>query len=154
MRWADLGSSDAAGSGRVMIWKAAIDNILNGTPSDQVFGHGFDGMLDLIYTSIGVRLHTHNDVFDMLLVGGLFGLLILALVFSGLVTQLQAHPKSPEFAVAVGILIVLCCQGFFTGQMFLPDVMAYYLLSITTVLSFETGGLGEARRFARAGRRT
>lgn len=154
MRWADVGSSDAAGSGRVMIWKAAIDNILSGTPSDQVFGHGFDGMLDLIYASIGVRLHTHNDVFDMLLVGGLFGLLILALVFSGLVTQLQAHPKSPEFAVAVGILIVLCCQGFFTGQMFLPDVMAYYLLSITTVLAFETGGSGEARRFARAGRRT
>ncbi len=142
-RWSDLGSSEWAGSGRVMIWRAAVENILNGSASDQVFGHGFEGMLDLIYTSIGVRLHTHNDVFDMVLVGGLFGLLILGLVFSGIVTQLQAHPKSPEFAVAVGILTVLCCQGFFTGQMFLPDVMAYYLLSITTVLAFDRGANGQ-----------
>ena len=140
LRWADLRSSDAAGSGRVMLWRAAVDNILDGAASNQVFGRGFEGMLDLIYTSVGVRIHTHNDVLDMLMMGGLFGLLVLGLVFSGIVTQLQAHPKSPEFAVSVGILIVLCCQGFFTGQMFLPDVMAYYLLCITTVLAFEGGG--------------
>ncbi len=149
-RWSDLGSSDWAGSGRVMIWKAAVDNILDGNASAQVFGHGFDGMLDLIYNAIGVRLHTHNDVFDMLLVGGLFGVLILGLVFSGIVTQLQARPKSPEFAVAMGIFVVLCCQGFFTGQMFLPDVMAYYLLAITTVLAFETRGPAEVKPFVPA----
>ena len=46
MRWADVRSSDLAGSGRVMIWRAAVENILDGTPSHQVFGHGFDGMLN------------------------------------------------------------------------------------------------------------
>jgi O-antigen ligase len=93
-------------------------------------------MLDMVYASLGVVVHTHNDLLDMLVIGGVLGLIVLGLIFSGIVVQIRsAKPASPEFAVAVAILVVLGCQAFFTGQLFLPDVMSFYLLAITAVLA-------------------
>ena len=90
----------------------------------------------MVYESLGVAVHTHNDVLDMLVIGGVLGLIILGLVFAGIVVQIRAaRSASPEFAVAVAILLVLGCQAFFTGQLFLPDIMTFYLLGITAVLA-------------------
>ena len=90
----------------------------------------------MVYASLGVVVHTHNDLLDMLVIGGVLGLTVLGLIFTGIVAQIRAaRPASPEFAVGVAILLVLGCQSFFTGQLFLPDVMSFYLLSITAVLA-------------------
>ncbi len=136
MRWADLDDPEKAGSGRLLLWTAAARSFMNGSPVEQLFGRGFQGMLDMVYASLGVVLHTHNDLLDMLVIGGVLGLIVLGLVFTGIVVQIRsARPASPEFAVAVAILVVLGCQAFFTGQLFLPDVMSFYLLAITAVLA-------------------
>jgi hypothetical protein len=135
-RWADLDDPEKAGSGRLLLWTAAGRSFLNGSPVEQLFGRGFQGMLDMVYASLGVVVHTHNDLLDMLVIGGVLGLIVLGLIFTGIVVQIRsAKPASPEFAVAVAILVVLGCQAFFTGQLFLPDVMSFYLLAITAVLA-------------------
>jgi O-antigen ligase len=136
MRWADLDDPEKAGSGRLLLWTAAVSSFLNGSPVQQLCGRGFQGMLDMVYASLGVVLHTHSDLLDMLVIGGVLGLIVLGLMFIGIVVQIRAsRPASPEFAVAVAILLVLGCQAFLTGQLFLPDVMSFYLLAITAVLA-------------------
>jgi len=134
-RWADLEDPEKAGSGRLLLWTAAARSFLNGSPSEQLFGRGFQGMLDMVYASLGVVMHTHNDLLDMLVIGGVLGIIVLGLVFAGIVVQIRSvSSESPEFAVAVAIFLVLGCQAFFTGQLFLPDVMTFYLLAITAAL--------------------
>ncbi|MEO8128926.1 MAG: O-antigen ligase family protein [Bryobacteraceae bacterium] len=135
-RWADLSDPEKAGSGRLLLWAAGARGLVNGSLSEQLFGRGFQGMLDMVYASLGVAIHTHNDLLDMLVIGGVLGLIVLGLIFAGLVIQVRAaKPASPEFAVGVAILLVLGSQAFLTGQMFLPDVMTFYLLAITAVLA-------------------
>jgi O-antigen ligase len=137
IRWADLDDPQKAGSGRLLLWTAAAGSFLNGSAAHQLFGRGFQGMLDMVYASLGVIMHTHNDLLDMLVIGGVLGLIVLGLIFAGIVVQIRSAPAaSPEFAVAVAILLVLGCQAFFTGQLFLPDVMSFYLLAITAVLAY------------------
>jgi len=133
-RWADLDDPDKAGSGRLVLWTAAGRGFLSASPLEKLLGRGFQGMIDMVYASLGVAIHTHNDLLDMLVVGGVLGVIVLVLMFAGLVVQIRAaRSSSPEFAVAVAILLVLGCQAFFTGQLFLPDVMTFYLLAITAV---------------------
>jgi len=133
-RWADLDDPDKAGSGRLQLWSVAARSFINGSLGEKLFGRGFQGMLDMVYASLGIAIHTHNDLLDMLVVGGVLGVIVLGLMFAGLVVQIRAaRSSSPEFAVAVAILLVLGCQAFFTGQLFLPDVMTFYLLAITAV---------------------
>jgi O-antigen ligase len=149
-RWADLDDPEKAGSGRLLLWTAAARSFLNGNPIEQLLGRGFQGMLDMVYASLGVVVHTHNDLLDMLVIGGVLGLIVLSLIFAGIVVQIRsARPASPEFAVAVAILLVLGCQSFFTGQLFLPDVMSFYLLAITAVLGCAREPGTDRRTFVR-----
>jgi O-Antigen ligase len=135
-RWSDLQNPETAGSGRLVLWNAAFQRFYEGSPSEQLIGCGFQSMYELTYSLVGVSIHTHNDVVDMLFVGGIIGLLALALVYAGVVVQIRSsHISAPEAATAVAILVVLLYQGFFTGQLLLPDVMANYFLGITAVMA-------------------
>lgn len=139
LRWSDLKQPSYAGSGRLILWHAASERFLNGSATDQVFGIGYAGMLDLTERATGVRLHTHSDPLDLLLIGGIVGLIMLGLVLGGIVHQIRRVPfRSPEFAVAVAMFLVMLAQGCLTGQVFLPDVMTYYLLALTAVLALGT----------------
>ena len=139
-RWSDLEQPGYAGSGRLILWSAAWDRYLEGTATEQVFGIGYGGMLDLTERAAGARLHTHNDVLDLLLVGGMVGIVFLMAVLAGIVWQIRRVPfRAPEFALAVAVLTVLLVQGGLTGQIFLPDVMAYYLLAISAIATLGAG---------------
>lgn len=135
-RWSDLQNPEKAGSGRLVLWSAALERFYEGSPSEQLIGNGFQSMYEFTYGLVGAAIHTHNDVVDMLFVGGVVGLLALALVYAGVVVQIRSSAiRSPEAATAVAVLVVLMYQGFFTGQLLLPDVMANYFLAITAVLA-------------------
>lgn len=135
-RWSDVQNLETAGSGRLILWNAALERFYNDSLLGQFIGSGFQNMYELTYSVVGTPLHTHSDIFDMLVVGGVVGLVALALVYVGIVVQIRsARISAPESAAAVAILLVLLCQGFFTGQLLLPDVMANYFLGITAVLA-------------------
>lgn len=146
-RWSDLQQPGYAGSGRLILWQAAVQRFLDGSATEQVFGIGYSGMLDLTERATGLRLHTHNDPMDLLLMGGMAGMVVLAVVLGGIAWQIRRIPyRSPEFAVAIAVLIVLLVQGCLTGQIFLPDVMVYYLLALTAVNAIGAGMGGSVRR--------
>jgi len=134
-RWSDLNDPNRAGSGRLVLWAVAAESFNEATLSEQWAGRGYVGMGEFIDSQIGNRIHTHNDVLDMLVMGGVVGIVCLLLVFSALVAPIVRAPiGSPEFAAAVAILLALVCQAIFTGQMFIPDVMTYYVVGTTALL--------------------
>jgi O-antigen ligase len=93
-------------------------------------------MVEAMYVAVGLQLHTHNDLLDMLGVGGVFGIVALGILIGGLMVQIRTVPiAAPEAALAVALLLVLWCQGFFTGQIFMPDIMTFYLLGISCAVA-------------------
>jgi len=133
-RWSDVNNPNRAGSGRLHIWAAAAESFGEADLSEQLAGRGFQGMLEFIGSRIGNRIHTHNDMLDMLVTGGVIGVVFLLLVFAALLAQILRTPvRSPEFAVAFSILLALSSQAIFTGQLFMPDVMSYYVVGITAL---------------------
>jgi hypothetical protein len=135
-RWSDIENTNSAGSGRLLLWRVSVEEFLTATATEQLFGRGVQGMVDMMYNSVGAPLSSHNDVMEMLVIGGVAGVFVVGLILAGLIIQIRpARLASPEFATAVAILLTCCCQMFFTGQLGLPDVMTFYLLGITAVLA-------------------
>lgn len=138
-RWSDVGNPDRAGSGRLVLWKAALNSFAEGDTTQQLIGRGYTGMVEAMYGAVGLLLHTHNDLLDMLGVGGLLGIAALVILTAGMIVQIRAVPiAAPGAALAVALLLVLWCHGFFTGQIFMPDIVTFYLLGISCALAHAT----------------
>jgi O-antigen ligase len=153
-RWSDLKDPNRAGSGRLQIWAAAAESFSQATVTEQFAGRGYEGMVDVIEGKIGNRIHTHNDVLDMLVMGGMMGIVVLLLVFGTLAAQIVRAPtRCPEFAAAAAVLLGCVCQAILTGQLFMPDVMTYYVLAITALLVSTAPVIPNRRRFPVLGSR-
>ncbi|MBV8810200.1 MAG: O-antigen ligase family protein [Acidobacteriaceae bacterium] len=134
-RWSDLKDPNRAGSGRLEIWTFAAESFDEANFSQRLAGRGYQGMVNFINSKLGVEIHTHNDVLDMLVMGGMVGIGLLLLVVAALGAQILSTPaQSPEFAAAISILLTFFCQAILTGQLFMPDVMSYYVMGITALL--------------------
>ncbi len=150
-RWSDVKDPNRAGSGRLQIWAFAAESFDEANLSQRFAGRGYQGMVDYIGSKMGVEIHTHNDVLDMLVMGGVVGIGFLLIVFAALAAQILSAPaRSPEFAAAVSILLAFFCQAIFTGQLFMPDVMSYYVMSITALLVSTTRVIPTRRAFVQA----
>jgi O-antigen ligase len=132
-RWGDLDDSDKAGSGRASFWKIAVDSYVDATPTQQVFGNGFNAMSDMLFLTTGADIkHTHNDMLDVLLVGGLIGGVWLLFLIGSLARRiLRTSLFSIEGAAGTAILLAYLTHGLFTGQLWSTDAMTYYTLSLT-----------------------
>jgi len=67
------GQQTAAGSGRLIFWEAAADLWYNGNIFEMFFGFGFNGLVDHIYSVVGLRVYAHNEFFTQLGQNGLLG---------------------------------------------------------------------------------
>jgi hypothetical protein len=139
-RWADVlnHNHNKAGSGRVLLWTLAWDSFIQEQPSQQLFGLGVEGMYKLTYLRLHTATvgHTHSDLFDILLIAGVVGLLA-ALTLPVSIFKLGAllPSRSPEYGLFWSIGCIMLAQALLTGQFFLPDTMAYYLVTMTAVVS-------------------
>ncbi len=132
-RWGDVKQGDQAGSGRAAFWKIAIDSYLDASPSEQALGRGYHAMSEMLLTGYGMDIkHTHNDMLDMLTVGGIVGGVWL-LLFAGtlLWRVLGCHLSSIEGGASMAILLTYLLHSQFTGQIWGTDAMSYYVLSLT-----------------------
>jgi O-antigen ligase len=136
-RWSDIDNGDAAGSGRATFWHIAIDEFMNETPADQLAGRGYASMSTMLYEKYGDDIkHTHNDGFDLLLVGGAIGFLWLVLLAFDLSHLVLISPISSEVrAAAMAIFLVYLCHSQLTGQIWGTDAMTYYVLSLSSLFT-------------------
>lgn len=128
-RWSDVSQGERAGSGRVGIWKTAIDMFEMGDPIDMSVGVGYEGMYDLMQRGYGVRIHTHTDVLDMLLVSGVVGMLAYAVLWVMVIREVGGlRRRSKHYGIGGAIALVWFIQAMFTGQLFAPDAMCWYVI--------------------------
>lgn len=134
-RWSDLADRDTAGSGRLLLWAIATMWALNAHIADQISGIGFRGMYDVIEASIGLRIHTHSDIFDMLMIAGLAGLLMYATLLKSLWAVIRRqHRSSSAHAIGVTAFLTFFFASVLTGQMTQPTAMTTYVLAILATL--------------------
>lgn len=151
-RWSDLSKGEDAGSGRIGLWHIAVDSYTAAPLSVQLLGSGFESMSDLLFRESGEDVkHTHNDAFDMLLIGGVAGI-VWHMSFFWLWGRRIARfsPWSLEGAALMAVFINYVCHSELTGQLWGTDVMNYYVTALTafTVLASRSRAPSEARSTA------
>jgi hypothetical protein len=132
-RWEDIQDPDKAGSGRATFWRVAIDGYADAPPVEELIGRGYYAMSEMLYIGYGEDIkHTHNDMLDMLLVGGAIGATwLLFLIGSTLLKIWKSSIKTHEGAAGMAIMLVYLVHAQLTGQLFGTDSMTYYMLGLT-----------------------
>lgn len=133
-RWADMMDPDQAGSGRITFWKVALNSFWDASLAEQILGRGYVGMYAVMQSGYGMRIHTHNDLLDMLLVGGVMGVVCLSVFWATLIARLRLlRPASAEYGAGLAILTGFFAQSLLTGQIFDPSTMAVYVIAFVCV---------------------
>ena len=154
-RWADVldprqWEIGRAGSGRVIFIPAALSAYWNSPLFDQAIGFGYAGMLNTMEQAHGLRIHTHTDVVDALLVAGPAGLasyLTLLIVVWRRTRDLLAG--RPELLYARAVAVVYVAHALLTGHIWLPDVMFWYALGLAALVGIGRRGPHRVSRGAR-----
>jgi O-antigen ligase len=150
-RWNDVQDADKAGSGRATFWKVAVNGYVDGTPAQQALGYGYSAMSDMLFLNYGADIkHTHNDMLDMMLVGGVPGACWLLFLIGTLGWRIcRTSIRSVEGGAGVAILLVYLFHGQFTGQLWGTDAMSYYMLSLASLYTIGRHNVSPANMPAR-----
>lgn len=134
-RWNDVEDGASAGSGRATFWKIAVDAFAEENVIDQVAGRGYFSMSTMLYERYGDDIkHTHNDVLDMVLVGGAAGCVWLLIFIADLISMVLHCPiSSPARGAAMAILLIYLCHSQLTGQIWGTDSMTYYTMALSSI---------------------
>lgn len=134
-RWSDLDRGEDAGSGRAGLWNIALEDFSAAPLSKQILGSGFDYMSELLFRKCGEDVkHTHNDTFDLLLIGGIAGIAWqLGFLWSWGMRIVSIGLWSLEGAAALAVFIDYLCHAQLTGQLWGTDVMNYYMVALTAL---------------------
>jgi hypothetical protein len=124
-RWTHDFDRGEVGSGRGTFYTTAWDWFWNeSSMMDFFFGIGFGNIFDLMHSRSGIFRHTHSDLFDMLLIGGVLGLALYLLFFYTIASQGRGLPVgSTEFGILVTLLVSFGTMSLLTGLMEFPHTM-------------------------------
>lgn len=115
-RWTGDLAKNRPGSGRLGFYQAAVERFTEGPASDVLLGVGYSGIRETMEERCGMSVHTHSDLFDSLLGGGILGLCVYAAFFWALGGYFRGVPRgSPEFALMGATGIVYVVMGLITG---------------------------------------
>ncbi len=135
-RWRDvldegMRAQGRSGSGRVSLLPDAWGEFVSGRVGEVWLGRGFAGMLDAVERAGYIRIHTHNDILDVLLVGGIVGFLALVALLATVWRRLMPPFSNPtRWRYSFAIVLVWATHAMLTGQLWLPDAMSWYVLGL------------------------
>lgn len=131
-RWADISDSERAGSGRMLVYLKSIDYFSRADTKGLLLGVGWQEMKDYMWQHIGARIHTHSDLFDMLFIGGITGILVLGFLWFVIFSYLRSASRlTVEFAVMGSVIAVYMVMSLITGQLGAITAMTTYIGSVT-----------------------
>lgn len=124
-RWTHDFDRGEVGSGRGTFYMTACNWFWNDSSiMDFFFGMGYGNIYDLMHSRSGVYRHTHSDLFDMLLIGGVVGLVLYFLLFFTIASLGKGLPRaSTELAVLGALLTSFGVMSLLTGLMSFPHTM-------------------------------
>ena len=133
-RWEDISDPDKAGSSRAAFWQEAAAIHSRADLPGRAVGIGYAGLLDGMEARWGSRIHSHSDLLDVLVVYGVLGLLCWLAVYLAILQMILREGLGlPAAAVGMAIFLVMVLECVFTGQMFGPHVMSFYLFALCGV---------------------
>lgn len=124
-RWTRDFDRGEIGSGRGAFYATAWNWYLKeSSTAEFLLGMGFGNIYALMYTGSGIYRHTHSDLFDMLLIGGIVGLALYFLLFHVIASLAKGLPVgSAEFATVGALLISFGVMSLLTGLMAFPHTV-------------------------------
>jgi hypothetical protein len=124
-RWAFDFDRGEIGSGRVTFYTAAWNWFWKESSiMDFYFGMGFGNIFELMHAGSGIFRHTHSDLFDMLLIGGIVGLALYFFLFYTITTLWRGLSVGHlEFGILVALLLSFGVMSLLTGLMEFPHTM-------------------------------
>lgn len=130
------GKQTAAGSGRLLFWKASFDLWFNGSVFELFFGFGYEGLLDKIGEVTGIRVYAHNEFFTQLGQNGLLGVLFFIGYLVSLLMFIWERRKMPSYRLSIAVYFLyvslMLTQG---GMWFELDV---FMVLVFVKLEFES----------------
>ncbi len=86
--------------------------------ADMLVGIGYTGIKETMHERSGLLIHTHSDLFDLLLGGGLLGLAVYISLTGSLLRYFRrVPPQSAEFALMGAIFAIFLVMSLITGQL-------------------------------------
>jgi hypothetical protein len=130
------GKQTAAGSGRLLFWKASFDLWFNGSVFEIFFGFGYEGLLDKIGEVTGIRVYAHNEFFTQLGQNGLLGVFFFLGYLASLLRFIWERRKMPSYRLSIAVYFLyvslMLTQG---GMWFELDV---FMVLVFVKLEFES----------------
>ncbi len=138
------GKQTAAGSGRLLFWKASFDLWFNGNVFEIFFGFGYEGLLDKIGEVTGIRVYAHNEFFTQLGQNGLLGIIIFIGYLASLLKFIWKRRKMPSYRLSIAVYFLyvslMLTQG---GMWFELDV---FMVLVFVKLEFESSMYKKVRQ--------
>lgn len=138
------GKQTAAGSGRFLFWEASFDLWFNGNLFELFFGFGFDGLVDHIYETVGLRVYAHNEFFTQLGQNGLLGITFFIGYLISLFKFIWERRQRPSYKLGMAIFFLyislMMTQG---GMWFELDI---FMVLVFVKLEFENKMYKKARQ--------
>ena len=123
------GQQQAAGSGRLLFWKAAWDLWINGNIFEIFFGFGYEELLNAIYKDVGLRVFAHNEFFNQLGQNGLLGVLFFVMYLVTLFKFIIKRRRRASFRLSLAIFCLY-------GSLMLTQGGMWFELDVFMVLVF------------------
>ena len=140
------GRQTAAGSGRLLLWKATWDLWYNGNFFEVFFGYGYDGLVDNMFKAVGLRVYAHNEIFTQLGQNGLLGVLFFIGYLVTLFKFIWKRRKRLSYRLAIAIYFLyvslMLTQG---GMWFELDI---FMVLVFVKLEFEEFIFKKAKKLA------
>jgi O-antigen ligase len=117
-RWTRDFERGMPGSGRLDFYHGALERFADGSLADMLVGIGYTGIRQTMRDRCGLPIHTHSDLFDLLLGGGLLGLAVYLVLWRNVVRQCRSvSSRSAEFALMGACLAIFLVMSLITGQL-------------------------------------
>ena len=124
-RWTRDFDRGEIGSGRGAFYTGAWNWFwYDSSLADFLLGMGYVNIGDVMQAASGAFRHTHSDLFDMLMIGGIAGLVLYLLMFHTVASLGKGLPiGSVEFATLGAVLSSFGVMSLLTGLMAFPHAM-------------------------------
>ena len=121
---------ESGGTGRIEIWKRALNIFSNSNVFRMLFGYGFGAFPDVLSHFSGWFVASHNDFIGVLLDLGIFGLVLFLLLWRKMISHAYSNGKYTEFGILVAMLVSSMSMEMTIKKMFW---LAVYLVFVNVI---------------------
>ena len=113
------------GSGRISFWMSGLELWTNGDPYELLFGQGYYKVTENNYSTVGMRVFSHNQFVDALAQHGVIGLVLLILLFISQYRFIVHRKESLYYRLCLSIFFMTMTFAFFQSLIYFDYAIIY-----------------------------